>query len=128
MCLQRLWQQGLLLGLLISLSNCAVLHKNNRYITDVLEETAPESSVGRAALAPIATLAGMTALLLDGAVIHPLVSIPEALDDGTWVFTEVEFMGPFEIIAFPMRLITFPVIVVGSEILRISMPFDWSDD
>lgn len=119
--------QGLIYFSILTFSKCAVLDENNRYLTNVLEETAPESEVAQVAFAPVAFVLGLSSLLVDGVLIHPLVSLPYAIENGTWVFTEIGFLGPLEIIATPMRIITFPVIVIGSEILRITLPFDMKD-
>ena len=120
----RTWTWMVILSLAAMLnSGCAVLSEKNRYLTRFLdEELTPESSTTKAVMAPVAIPVGFTALAIDGVIINPLVVLPEAFEDASQVFTEVEFMGPLEIIVFPMRLVTFPVILVGSEIFRCTFP------
>ena len=117
----------LLLLSLIALitSGCAVLDEDHRYVARTLDENlSPESTAAKVALAPVAVPVGFTALLIDGAVINPVWSLPEAFDDATYVFTDVRYTGIGEIVVFPMRLFTFTAMFVGSEAARCALPID----
>ena len=115
----------LLTAIVLLFSQCAVLSKDNRYLTAALDEDqVPESQTMRTLFYPLAVPTGLVAMLIDGILIHPLVSLPRAADDATFVFTEIDYMGVLEIIAFPMRLITYPVVLAGDWIFRITVPVD----
>lgn len=112
--------------MLLGTLNCAVLHENNRFTTDLLEENlAPQSDSGKWWLAPVAIPVGFISMLFDAIIVQPLVSLPHAFYDARYVFTKIDYMGPFEIIAFPMRVISYPVYVVVDWIVRITIPIDW---
>ncbi len=112
------------LGILAG-SGCAVLHEEHRCVTRYLDrELAPPSTTWKAALAPLAIPVGFTALVIDGAAINPVLSLPEAVDDASEVaFKSVELQGIYEVWLFPMRLMAFTVVFVGSEVLHCTLPF-----
>ena len=102
---------------------CAVVGEEGRHLTNVLDENlSPESTPAKVMLAPVAIPVGFTALVVDGVVINPVVNLPEAFEDAYAVFDDVPFTGPFEIVVFPMRIVTFGVIFVGSEVARCMIP------
>lgn len=103
-----------------------MLHQNNRCLTRYMDENlAPKTTAGKIALSPLAIPAGAVALAVDGVVINPVASIPGAFENASFVFNDIGFTGPFEIIVFPMRVATFPVAFVVSEILQCMIPLDW---
>ncbi|MCR9142010.1 MAG: hypothetical protein NXI24_07140 [bacterium] len=104
--------------------NCAVLSSERRVLTAALDEhMAPESPVARAAFAPVAMPIGLSALILDGVIINPILHVPDSVDNANFVFEDVPFTGVGEILVFPMRLITYPVIFVGSMLFYAMVPF-----
>lgn len=108
---------------LLPAAHCAVLQQKNRVLTSALDEqAAPESPVARVALAPVAIPLGLTSLLVDGAFINPVRAVQPSLEIAEFVFTDVPFAGVGEIIVFPMRIITFPVLFVGAMIAHITLP------
>ncbi|MCB1191711.1 MAG: hypothetical protein H7A23_16990 [Leptospiraceae bacterium] len=112
-----------LVFLLLCFCSCAVLSKKNRYTLDFLDENLdPESTGARIALAPVAIPVGITAFVIDGFLIHPIYSLPCAVDDSFWVFREVSNTYVLEIIVFPMRIVTMLATFLGSEIVRITIP------
>lgn len=114
---------AILLLLCLPVFNCAVINQYNRYTTNFLEENlTPETKAGKVAFAPIAFPMALTALTIDGALIRPVVSIPDSFDAAMFAF-EIESTGIFEIIVFPMRLVTFTAIFIVVEIAHITIPF-----
>lgn len=111
-------------------SGCAVLGENNRYITKFLDEGAvPESVSAKVALAPVAVPVGLTALVVDGFIINPIVSLPKAFDEACSVFDfeRIPSAGIGEVVVFPMRIVTFVAIFVGMEIWYCFIPeLRWS--
>ncbi len=104
-------------------SACAVLQQENRVLTGALDEhAAPESPAARVALAPVAMPVGLTTLLIDGALINPVRAIEPSFELAEFVFTEVPFAGVGEVLVFPMRIITFPVLFVGAMVAHITLP------
>ena len=109
----------------LSSSGCAVLGEDHRYVAKALDENlSPESTAAKVALAPVAVPVGFAALLIDGAVINPVCSVPEAFDDATYVFTDVRYTGIGEVVVFPMRVLTFTVMLIGSEAAHCALPID----
>lgn len=109
--------------LLLLLHSCAVLHTRNRYTLDLLDENlTPESPGVKVAMTPISIPVGLTAFLIDGVLIHPIRSLPCAVDDSFWVFREVPNTYIGEIFVFPMRIVTMLAIFIGSEIGRATIP------
>jgi len=122
----------LCLALLLSVcSGCAVLYEKHRYTARFLDENAElGSETAEVLAAPLTIPVGLTALLVDASIINPVLSIPDALDDATIVFNFDTFplTGFGEIVVFPMRIVTFVAIFVGSEILRILTPVKMLED
>jgi len=105
-------------------TGCAVLDKDKRIITEYLEDNiTPKTKAGKIALAPVAIPVGFTTMVVDGFIVNPVRNAPKAFDDASYVFTDVEYTGPGEIFVFPMRMITFPLIFLGSELIRCTMDF-----
>lgn len=114
-----------LAGLLGLSLNCGVLIERNRVLTGFLDENlAPESAVGQAAFAPLAMPIGLATLTVDGVVINPIRHVPDSIANANWVFTEVPFAGVGEILIGPMRILTYPVIFVGSVLFYTTVPID----
>ncbi|MFC1706621.1 hypothetical protein ACFL59_07350 [Planctomycetota bacterium] len=112
-----------LLLLSLMLCGCAVLEPDKRLITHAFDEAlSPEDPVAEVVLAPIGIPVGVTVLALDGLFVNPIRFFPEALDDANSVFTEVPCAGLGEVLVFPMRVVTFAVILIGSEVFRCSVP------
>ena len=109
----------------IPISGCAVVKKKHRHVANLLDENlTPEDRASKVALAPIAIPVGLAALLVDGAAINPVLNLPKAVDDAGNVFTKIDSAGPGEIVVFPMRVVTFVVFFVGSEVGRCALPID----
>ena len=66
----------------------------------------------------------MGALALDGVVINPILRIPDSFENANVVFTEVPFTGFGEILVFPMRVLTYPVIFAGSMLFYAMVPIE----
>ncbi len=113
----------LMIPLTATLFSCAVLKAENRPLTAYLDEHAtPESAAGRAALAPLALPAGLATLALDAVLVNPLQQLPDALEVGEAPFKIAEDAGALELILFPMRVITAPVLFVGAWIFLCTIP------
>lgn len=102
---------------------CGVLAKRNRVLTGLLDEhLAPKTTVAQVALSPVAMPVGLATLTVDAVLINPVLHVPDAIEIANWVFTEVPFTGFGEIIVFPMRIISYPVMFVGAMIFYITIP------
>lgn len=112
--------------LFVITSGCAVLDEDCRRITRSLDSNlTPQSTGAKVALAPIAVPVGFTALAMDGLVINPVCAIPQAFDEASdAAFEKVEFQGLFEIVLFPMRILTFTAVFAGSELLGCTITCD----
>ena len=98
-------------------SGCAVLNQDKRSLTSFFDEhLAPESDAARIALAPVAIPVGLTALVIDGFVVNPVSHLGDA-------FREVRFVGLWEIVVFPMRVVTCTAIFAYDEIGYCTLPF-----
>ncbi len=105
-------------------SQCAVLGKKHRVLTTELDEKlTPDSPVLQAALSPIAVPVGVASLLVDGLIINPIRYLPDSVDFANHTFKSVPFAGVGEIIVFPMRVITWPILFIGAEIVQTAFPF-----
>lgn len=61
-------------------TNCAFMKKENRVITNALDEIIdPQSTPAKIALAPIGIPLGTVSLLTDTFIVQPIVSIPESV-------------------------------------------------
>ncbi|MEI1280453.1 hypothetical protein V6Z05_19125 [Leptospira venezuelensis] len=101
----------------ICFSSCASFRKENRILTNYLDKKVePESTPAKIALAPIFIPVGLTSLVLDVFIIHPISVIPDAIDDtykavwkdpsGGVVFQAVVFL-PKVVISPLFFLVTF---------------------
>ncbi|PJZ26649.1 hypothetical protein CH352_04535 [Leptospira hartskeerlii] len=72
----------LILIVSICFSNCASFRKENRILTTYLDEKVdPQSAPAKIALAPVFIPVGLTSLVLDVFIIHPITVIPDAIED-----------------------------------------------
>ncbi|MCB1176895.1 MAG: hypothetical protein KDK36_04885 [Leptospiraceae bacterium] len=68
--------------LILFITNCAFMNRDNRILTNKLDETInPESTSSKVILAPIAIPLGTVSLLTDALVLHPISRIPYAIKD-----------------------------------------------
>ena len=106
-------------------SGCAVLNQDKRSLTSFFDEhLAPESDAARIALAPVAIPVGLTALVIDGFVVNPVSHLGDAATSAEKVaFREVRFVGLWEIVVFPMRVVTCTAIFAYDEIGYCTLPF-----
>ncbi len=105
---------------------CAVLSEDHRHITRYLDENAvPEGTAVKVAASPLAIPAGLVSLTIDGFLINPVLNFPKAAKDA-WNCFDPERIpySAAEIFVFPMRIVTFVVVFLGSEIGRCCMPVD----
>ncbi len=117
---------GVLAVLLLAVCSCAVLSEDHRHIAYYLDEHAvPEGTAAKVAAAPLAIPTGLAALSIDGFAINPVLNVPRAFEDAKMVFDPeiVPYASVGEILVFPMRIVTFVVIFVGSEVARCLFPF-----
>jgi hypothetical protein len=124
--LKRIATGNLVVWGLVGLCGCAVLSEKHRFVARYLDENlAPTNTPAKALLSPVAIPVGVVALAVDGLVINPVVNVPQALDDASFVFKDVPSAGILEIFVFPMRIVTFPVVFLGSEVGRCCVPFEF---
>ena len=110
--------------LILFSSGCAVLSEKHRHLSKYLDDNLdPQSAALEIALTPVSIPAGLSALVIDGFFINPALALPKAAEDAVSVFTKLDYTGCAEIWVFPMRIITCPIIFVGSELLRCFIPF-----
>jgi hypothetical protein len=100
------------------------LSEDHRHITRYLDENAvPESTEVKIAMAPGAIPLGLTSLTVDGFLINPVLNFPKAAKDAWNVFDPEKIpYSAAEIFVFPMRVVTFVMIFIGSEIGRCCVP------
>ena len=111
---------------LVGLCGCATLSEKHRHVAKSLDENlAPTNTPAKVLLSPVAIPVGVVALAVDGLVINPIINLPKAVDDAAFVFTDVLSAGILEIFVFPMRIVTFPVVFLGSEVGRCCIPFEF---
>ncbi|WP_156825348.1 hypothetical protein [Leptospira yanagawae] len=80
--LKQLLIQSLLLMFFHIFSHCAIMHKNNRRITNVLDNHfTPETTTGKVLMSPVAIPVGTISLLTDTFLLQPVIAIPMALGD-----------------------------------------------
>jgi hypothetical protein len=104
---------------------CAVIEKDNRHLTKAVGEIlVPEGTTLKVATSPVWVTAGIVTLAADGLVLNPVFKAPDALDDSlTWSFMGFATFWPAEIVLIVPRAVAVPVIFVGSEIARCSIPY-----
>ncbi len=111
------------MALVALLPGCAVVKKENRYVSRVVEATLwPDGVTARIAAAPLVAPLWVTGLVVDAVVINPVMSLPRAL--GT-AFTAYGLIPPVpfvDILVFPVRVVMFPVAFVGAEIVYSVFP------
>ena len=114
---------GLLRGALFP--GCAVIEKDNRHLTKAVREIlVPEDTTMKVATSPVWVPAGIVTLAADGLVLNPVFKAPDALDDSLkWSFMGFGAIWPTEIVLIVPRAVAVPVIFVGSEVLRCSIPY-----
>jgi hypothetical protein len=112
--------------ILLTGPGCAVLSEDYRHITRYLDENAvPESTALKVAASPLAIPTGMVSLTVDGFLINPVLNFPKAAKDAWNCFDpEIVPYSTAEIFVFPMRIVTFVVVFLGSEIGRCCIPLD----
>ena len=110
---------------LCCIAHCAVLAPERRVLTTTLDENlTPPSPAARAALTPLAVPVGLVALGLDAVLINPIAHIPDSYKNANVVFTEIPYTEYGEIVVFPMRVLTYPVIFVGSMLFYAMVPLE----
>lgn len=110
--------------LLFCTTGCAVFHPNGRHLSATLIDDGnwPKSAGSRAALAPVAGLA----LVADAVVVHPVVSVPDAV--GTALVTGHHVGRFLQDINVPLHLailftIAWDIVAIPVfEILYITVP------
>jgi len=104
---------------------CAVIEKDNRHLTKAVGEVlVPEGTTLKVVTSPVWVTAGIVTLAADGLVLNPVFKAPDALDDSlTWSFMGFATFWPAEIVLIVPRAVAVPVIFVGSEIARCSIPY-----
>ena len=107
----------------VQFSGCAVIDRDRRHVAKIVEEAVPESMPLMLLTLPAWGVAGLVAIAVDGLVLNPVLSAPAALDDATLAFTFFGWLGPLEIILLPVRVVAAVPIFLGSEILRIMIPY-----
>ena len=114
---------GVLLLLAVLMPGCAVLNKDNRYLSRVVGGTMwPESTLARVAAAPVVGPVWLVALVADALVVNPVLKAPKAFGMAMCVFTVIPPMGPAEIVVWPARVLAFPLVFVGTELLYCMNP------
>lgn len=113
---------GALLGASL-LSGCAVLDKNHRYASRVVEEAMPRNMPVILMTFPVWLVAGSVTVAADALVINPVMSLPPAATDSTIVFTGFPAWGPAEVVLLPLRLVGALSILALSETVRCTVPF-----
>lgn len=72
----------LLILIAVVLNGCALTKKENRRLTNLLDEKIqPKSTAAKIALAPVALIGGTAMLAIDGAVINPAALTPKVWGD-----------------------------------------------
>ncbi|PNV74530.1 hypothetical protein [Leptospira inadai] len=109
----------------VFLSDCAVLERKNRALTNYLDEkVTPESAPAQIALAPIIIPVGVLSLLLDAFVLHPISVIPDALEDTYKVIWKDPTGGVvFQTIVFLPKLAVSPVFFLVDFLGRSGIDF-----
>ena len=109
----------------LAFASCAVIDRDHRHLTVVVEKTLiPEDNyVLTAASSPVWATGGLVALVADGLVLNPVFAAPKALDDATLPFTGFGLIGPLEAVLIVPRVVAVPIVFVGSEIARCTIPY-----
>jgi len=107
------------------LAGCAVIDKDHRPLTRVVEKylIPDDNYLLAAATFPVWAVAGVVTLPADGLVLNPVFSAPAAADDATLAFTGFGVVMPLEIALILPRAAAVPVIFLGSEIARCTIPY-----
>ncbi len=109
--------------LLIQISGCAVIDRDHRHVTKIVERSVPQNMALSILTFPLWGTAGVATLVADGLVINPVLNAPAALDDAMMAFTGFGIILPLEIVLLPVRAVSTVPLFLGSEILRCSIPF-----
>jgi hypothetical protein len=84
----------------------------------------PEDTTLKVVTSPVWVTAGIVTLAADGLVLNPVFKAPDALDNSlAWSFMGFGVFWPAEIVLIVPRAVAVPVIFVGSEIARCSIPY-----
>ena len=106
-----------------ALSGCALVNEENRHLSRALEKHCwPESTGARLAAAPLYVPVWIAALAVDGVVINPILSAPKALGWASGFCGLASFALPFDIVAYPVKLLLFPAVFFGAEAVYCMVP------
>lgn len=110
----------LLFVLVICMSACAFMKKENRPATTALDQIIdPRTTAAKVALSPIVIPVGFVTLLADVFVLHPLSTIPQDAEDTSRLLWENPSGGIVQqtFLLLP-KLICTPIVFVGDFLLR----------
>ncbi|PJZ75798.1 hypothetical protein [Leptospira neocaledonica] len=104
----------------LSVLSCATFQKENRILTNYLDEKVdPRSVPSKIALAPIFIPVGLTSLVLDTFIIHPISVIPDALNDTYKVVWKDPSGGVvFQTAIFLPKVAVSPIVFLASFLGR----------
>jgi hypothetical protein len=120
--MRRLIMLALLCTTLLSASGCAVVNSENRYASRAVESMWPESVPAQVVVAPVLVPLWAGGLVVDALVVNPVMSLPKALFTAFGINGMVPALPVVEIVVFPLRVITFPLLVLGAEIVYCTVP------
>ena len=108
-------------------AHCAVLHPEMRPVTAYLDETiAPEDDTTAVLVSPLAVVIGTVTLSVDGLVLNPILNLKPAHELAfEFALEDTGELGWAETVAFPMRLITYSLLLIGGDIFMCSIPAPW---
>lgn len=109
--------------LALQLPGCAVIDRDHRHLTKIVERCVPENMALSLLTFPVWGTAGIVTLAVDGLVVNPVLNAPAALGDAGWAFTGFGLILPLEIVLLPVRTVATVPIFLGSEIVRCMVPF-----
>lgn len=114
----------LLATLLWAGGGCAVIDSDQRRLTRWTSARAiPEQRVEAVLTAPLWGTACVLTLAADGLVLNPVFNAPAALGDANRAFFGLGLIPVVEVPLFPLRVVAWPVLFTGSELLRCSIPW-----
>jgi len=107
----------------VFLPGCAVLREGNRYVSRAVETVFwPESTGARIAVAPVVGALWLAGAAVDAVVVNPVMYVPRSLGTA-WTIVRIPPALPVvEIVVFPLRVVAFPVVFVGADIVYSAVP------
>jgi hypothetical protein len=113
----------LLAAVLLTLSGCAAVDRDDRRLAGALEDAFwPEKAGGKLLAAPLFAPVWLVAVTADTLLVNPVCFLPKAFNWSVDFCSLATFVMPIDLIAYPLRLLLWPFAFVGAEVVYCAVP------